>query len=290
MPTFSYAQAAKGLGPIKDKDQSIEQQQPSRLESKPEPASSQPSSRSSRSRARAEEKESDSTTKEVATPPSTIEDAIDKENVPPRRPSQQKSETTPTSAASPNLTGSIGSPKEKEVTQRLDRTDSWEKASLTSAGGEKEAASGTKEKVKESEDDWDKVSIPSTGGEKDKELKPAPPPPVNFWTARQQARDLEKQRAPPSTQPTPSASVASSAAPAARPKSFVEGSRSKSGLRDSVEKESGPISRRSNEAIRSNGERSHFGIFGTSANQSFRTNRAGLFPSFQTAVAAWRKR
>jgi hypothetical protein len=248
MPTFSYAQAAKGLPPAKEDPT----EQIAKPASKPDPTTSQPPSRPSRSRARAEDKENESTAKETSTPASAVEDSAEKENIPPSRPPQQRSEATTSSATSPNLTGVMGSPKEKEMTQRLDRSDSWEKASHTSASGEKDMSAAQKDKVKELEDDWEKVSVPSIGGEKDKELKPAPPPPVNFWTARQQAQEAKLRE----TATVRAVAAPQSALPTAghRQKPFVEASKNKSSSRDSFDKDGLAASRRSNDSGRGNGK------------------------------------
>ena len=250
MPIFSYAQAARGLAPAKDKEEVTEPS--SKSASKPDSTPPQPPSRPSRSRARAGDKEIDNAAKEAPAPSSTAEDPAEKENIPPSRPTQQRSEATASSADSPNLAGVVESSRDKDLTERLDHSDSWEKASHTSAGGDKETTAGQKEKVKESEDDWEKVSLPSVAGEKEKELKPAPPPPVNFWTARQQAqeakmREIANQRAAAASQSAPP-----TAAP--RPRTFIDVSKNKSGPRDSLEKDAVPVSRRSNDAGKGNGE------------------------------------
>ncbi len=254
MPTFSYAQAARGLAPTKDKEASTEQTPKS--PSKPESDASQPPSRSSRSRGRGEEKDTEIASNGAPTPTSVAEDTAEKENVPPKRASQQQSEATPSASTSPHLTGAIESPNEKDPAQQLDHSESWEKASHISTRGKKEPAAAHKEKAKETEDDWEKVSVPSVGSEKekdkDKELKPAPPPPINIWAARQQAqeaklRDLENQRTAAASQSAPPSAVM-------RSKSVLEGSKNKTGPKDSFEKEGIAGSRRSNESHRGNGK------------------------------------
>jgi la-related protein 1 len=253
MPAFSYAQAAKGLAPTKPKDDPVGTS--AKPTSTPDSNNSQPPSRVSQNRARAEDKAPAATAKEAPTPSSTADEPLEKENIPPNKLSQQMSEATASSAASPSLSGVIASPKEKELTQRLDRSDSWEKASHTSAGVagvDKDNNTVQKEKVKESEDDWEKVSVPSVGGDKEKELKPAPPPPVNFWTARKEAneaklRDITGQRTAAATQSAPPTAVA-------KAPSFVEASKSKPSPKESVNKEVTSNSRRSNESGRANGK------------------------------------
>jgi la-related protein 1 len=192
------------------------------------------------------------TNKGTSTPASTVGDLVEKENIPPSRPSQPVSETTNTSSTtSPNLVGANASLKEKVVTQQLDRSDSWEKASHTSGGGEKETTTTNKEKekVKESEDDWEKVSVPSVAGEKEKELKPAPPPIVNFWAARQQAQDAKRREVITQRPILPSSSVPLTATP--KSKSGGETAKSKAMSKDIADKDPLPSSRRSNESSRS---------------------------------------
>ena len=122
--------------------------------------------------------------------------------------------------------------------------------------GDKEPIVGHKEKPKETEDDWEKVSVPSVSSEKekdkDKELKPAAPPPVNFWAARQQAqeaklRDLQTQRTAAASQSAPPSA-------AARPKPSMETSKTKSVPKDATEKEGVAGPRRSHESSRGNGK------------------------------------
>ena len=109
---------------------------------------------------------------------------------------------------------------------------------------------GQKEKAKETEDDWEKVSVPSVAGD-NKELKPAPPPPVNFWTARKQAqeaklRDMANQRTVAASQSAPPSAAAPS-------KSFLEGSK-RSGPKDPSDKEGQTGPKRSTEPGGGNGE------------------------------------
>lgn len=240
MPAFSYAQAARGLAPSKEKDQANEQSP--KIESKPESVTSQPSSHTSKSRARVEEKEADNLNKDIPQPPIVPDGISDKENLPTSKLPAPKPDSIPSSTASPNVTAALSSPKGKEVAQRLDRSDSWEKDSHTSITLDDEGSTTLREKSKESEDDWDKVSVPSVGGDKDK-LKPAPMPTVNPWTLRQQARDLASQRPAVNNQP---ASVK-------RPKAVVEGAQSGSTSRDSIPKEESS-KHRFIDATRSHGE------------------------------------
>ena len=294
MPVFSYAQAAKGLAPTKDKDDAAEQG--SKPASKPESNASQPPSRASRSRPRVDEKEPEQPVKEVPTPSSVNEDAAEKENIPPSRPSQQRSEASVSSMTSPDLIGITSSPKEKEVVQRLDNSESWEKASHTSAAGDKENTCEPDEKVKESEDDWEKVSVPSTTGNNQKDFKPAPPPPVNFWAARAQAneakmKDIANQRPAATSQSGP---------PSARLASSNEAPKPRSGHRDTTEKDNMSASRRSNDSARGNDRKdlnssqtlrsdSHHGSKGN-ANAMSNVGDASAWPTPENAIVDDRRK
>ena len=248
MPAFSYAQAARGLAPAREKEESLEQT--TKTTPKSESTGSQPSKQTSTSRSRGEEKEVETATKESHTPSSTAGDSVEKENIAPAQPSQQMSEATPSSATSPNLTGVTGSPREKDLTPRLDGSESWEKASHTSGTADKDSTTPPKDTGKETEDDWEKVSVPSVGGEKDKELKPAPPPTFNFWEQRRkQAADalLAGQRPAAAAQP-----VHNSAA--TRPRASVEGAKGAPGFRATLDQEVKAGSKRSNDTVRGNGK------------------------------------
>ena len=95
--------------------------------------------------------------------------------------------SSPSFGASPNLTAQENT--EVASTQLKNGTDSTDSQVQTPAGSDKFSVSSEKKKSKDEDADWERISSPSIPTEKD--MKPAPPPAVNFWAQRKAEQEAK---------------------------------------------------------------------------------------------------
>ena len=186
LPTFSYAQAAKGLAPSSStphQTANTSATQPGSSPRERKPSSTEPVKLDLTSRTASSQNEdltqtltakSAHTSRET---PSTTNDPL-KENIHPSKASGFSSEETKitvSGTSSPNFGAASNSTlsKEEDISAMPNDTpENWDKQPQVSTSVEKSTQTTGGSKVPDTEDGWEKEPVPKTSG--DKELKAAP--------------------------------------------------------------------------------------------------------------------
>lgn len=248
---FSYAQAAKGAAPVTQSNSSITS--PAASENGSKELSIEQGSAQKRSKQISSQNEDELRSTTPAQSDVNHGDFTHSREATIAETETQELQPTTKTSDTNGTTSSINTevettPSDLQVGQQERFIDSEQP--ITSPISDRSVQTGEVDKGKDIDDDWEKISVPSIAAEK--ELKAAPPPPVNVWLQRKEAQEAKaKEMVGSRTAP---------AGPAPKPKprgtaSVDEGRRQANSREQNSEKEINPAPRRVNSGNRTTQDR-----------------------------------